>query len=243
MTPMEYRISYASCAGVYHLESEIPCQDKIALCREGDVFCVALADGAGSRASSELGADCVTRCTAELLRRRFDGLWDMGDRLAGYVLDVCVDALAQLGPPLPDLASTLQFFAGYKDGRYIAGHLGDGIQISVRDGEPEVFSTPENGAYQNETFFVTGEDALAHFRVRLGQLDGPGALLLMSDGMADVLYQRSTGIPASACRTIARWLQKGGDEDTVSQALTSNMQEVFSKYSNDDLSLAVIAWE
>lgn len=243
MRRMEYKISRAVCTGRSHLSAGLPCQDKIALCREGNAFCAALADGAGSCSRSDLGAACVTQCAAELLCRRFDELWTMEDSiLAEYLTQACVQALYKQEPPIHELASTLLFFAGHTDGRYLSGHLGDGVQILVRDGRPLVFSPPENGEYQNETFFITAGDAAEHLRLRRGRLEAPGALLLMSDGMAESLYQRSTGEPAPACHTIALWL-RDGDEETISRALESNMRQIFSKHSGDDLSLAVITWD
>lgn len=238
---MEYKVSHAVCTGRHHRAAGLPCQDKIALVRGEGVFCVALADGAGSRTDSDLGADCVTRCTAELLAGEFDRLWALGDELAEYLIETCVHALAQLEPPVYEMACTLLFFAGHEDGRYLSGHLGDGIQIAVKDGAAAVFSPPENGDYQNETFFITSLDAKEHLRIRRGKTEDSGALLLMSDGTAEVLFQRSTGIPAPACITIADWLQEGGSEETISQALASNMREVFIRHCGDDFSLAVIA--
>lgn len=240
---MEYKVSRAVCTGRAHLLSGLPCQDQIALCRGGEGgVSAALADGAGSRAKSDLGAACVTRCAAELLCRRFDGLWAMEDRaLAEALTQACTQALRQQEPPVYELASTLLFFAGHADGRYLAGHLGDGALIWVQNGESRVFSPPENGAYPNETFFITSGGAAEHLRLYRGRLEAPGALLMMSDGMAESLYQRSTGKPAPACAAIARWLQEG-DEETVGRALESNMRRMFSRHSGDDLSLAAVAW-
>lgn len=242
MRRMEYKISLAACAGRSHLSAGRPCQDKVALYRNGCAVCAALADGAGSCASSDLGAACVTQCTSELLCRRFDDLWAMEDGvLAEELIQTCTRVLCQQEPPIYELASTLLFFAGHADGRYLSGHLGDGVQVFVQNGTALVFSPPENGEYQNETFFITADDAAEHLRLHRGRLEDPGALLMMSDGMAESLYQQSTGEPAPACGTIARWLEDG-DEETISQALEFNMRQIFSKRSGDDLGLVVIAW-
>lgn len=239
---MDYKASYATCTGRHHSAAGLPCQDKIALVRGMGTLCAALADGAGSRMDSDLGADCVTRCAAGLLAGEFDRLWALGDDLAGYLTDACIQTLAHLEPPIYEMACTLLFFAGHEDGRYLSGHLGDGLQILVKEGETSVFSPPENGEYQNETFFITALDAPEHLRVRRGRLESEGALLLMSDGMGEALYQHSTGRPAPACATIVGWLQENGDEETISRALESNLREISRGRSGDDLSLAVIAW-
>lgn len=239
---MEYKISLAAYTGRRHQAEGLPCQDKVCLARTEHVFCAALADGAGSRENSELGAACVTEYVAGLLTEGFEDLWTMEpEALAERVTEDCVRALAQLEPPIYELASTLLFFAGHKDGRYLAGHLGDGVQILVDEAGPRVFSPPENGVYQNETFFITAEDAADHLRLKKGTLTGEAALLLMSDGMAESLYQHRTATPASACRTISGWLREG-DEAVISEALRQNMEKIFSAHSGDDLSLIVITW-
>lgn len=237
---MEYKMSHAIWTGRRHQAENIPCQDRTAAERRGPVCCAALADGAGSRSSSDIGAACVTRYAAGLFCQRFEELWEMED-LAGYLAQGCAGALAREEPPIYELASTLLFFAAHEDGRFLSGHLGDGVQILVEDGLLSVFSPPENGTYQNETFFLTGDDAAQHLRTRRGRLEGPGALLMMSDGLAESLYQYASGTPAPACRKVAQWLQDGGEE-AVSQALERNMEQVFSQRTGDDLSLAVVAW-
>ena len=239
---MEYKVSTAVRTGRQHESRGLPCQDRTAVWREDGTVCAALADGAGSRRDSQVGADCVTSHIARLLCREFDGLWEMPEgALARYLTDSCVQALAEQDPPLYELACTLLFFAGQRDGRFLSGHLGDGVALRVTEGSTEVFSPPENGVYQNETYFITAEDAADHLRLRRGTLPPAGAVLLMSDGMAESLYQRTTGAPASACKRMAQWLLEG-EEETVSQALADNMEHIFSQRSGDDLSLVVLAW-
>lgn len=237
---MEYKISLATYTGRHHRAVGLPCQDKVALHRQEGAFCAALADGAGSRENSHIGAACVTDCVSRLLGTRFEDFWAMEPReLADTLTRDCLQALEDLEPPIYELASTLLFFSAHEDGRYLSGHLGDGAQILVEADGSRVFSPPENGAYQNETFFITAEDAVEHLRLRKGTLTQEGCLLLMSDGMAESLYQHSTGTPAGACRTIAAWLREG-EEDIISQALEQNMERIFSSHSGDDLSLIVI---
>ena len=242
---VEYKAVSAWETGRSHLAEDRPCQDRVVHRQDRGVTCVVLADGAGSCPNGQEGADCVTRLLAELLCREFAELWDREeDALRRELLERCLRALEELDRPLPELASTLLFFAGDRQGRYLAGHLGDGIQILVDPERPSarVFSAPENGSYQNETYFTTSEDALEHFRLYRGRLEEAGALLLMSDGMAESLYQRSTGEPARACITMAGWL-RDGEEEIISQALSQNMQRVFAEHSSDDLSLGLVTWE
>ena len=240
---MNFKLSSAVCTGRRHLEAGLPCQDRVFLCRKEGRVCAALADGAGSRENSHLGAACVTRCTAELLCRDFDRLWGLETWTLGRELtEHCLRELARLEPPIDEMASTLLFFAAGEDGRYLAGHLGDGLQVLVPEtGEPRVFSAPENGEYLNETVFLTSTDAAEHLRLYRGTLTAPGALLLMSDGVEGSLLQRSTGVPAPACRILAQWLGRE-DEETMDQILEENLRQVFAAHTGDDLSLIVAAW-
>ena len=239
---MEYKVSWAVRTGALHVSQNLPGQDRIRVCREAGTVCVALADGAGSRENSHLGAECVTNAVSQLLCREFDSLWELAPaQRRVQILEHCLRALECLTPPVYELASTLLFFAADGNGRFLSGHLGDGVQILVDRRGSQVFSPPENGAYQNETYFLTGTDAAEHFRLRQGRLEIPGVLLLMSDGVGESLYQYKTVQPTPACGTIARWLQEG-EAEVITQALEKNMEQAFAAHSADDLSLAVIAW-
>ena len=240
---MEYKVSMAVRTGRRHESRNQPCQDQAAVRRENGTVCAALADGAGSRKDSRMGAACVTRQITELLCREFDGLWEMPEgALKCRLVESCLQAMAEQETPLYDQACTLLFFAGREDGRFLSGHLGDGLQLRVTEQGAEVFSPPENGEYLNETYFITSEDAWEHLRLRRGRLPSAGVVMLMSDGMAESLYQRTTGLPAAACRRMAQWLLDG-EEETVSRALADNMERVFSQRSGDDLSLVMLAWD
>ena len=240
---MEYKVSQAVCAGTRHQAEGLPCQDRTSTERSGDVICCALADGAGSRSSSEVGAACVTRFVSGLFCQAFEALWAMEDgALARRITELCCAALARQAPPIYDLACTLLFCAAHRDGRFLAGHLGDGIMILEQGGQLSVFSPPENGAYRNETFFITGEDASEHLRIRRGVWAQPGTLLMMSDGTAESLYHYATQAPAPACRILAQWLREG-DEETVSAALGENMEQIFSAHTGDDMSLILLNWQ
>ena len=163
---LEYKASMAVRVGLYHEACGMPCQDRVVVYRENGVVCAALADGAGSREYSALGAETVTRHIAKFLCQNFRELQDMAETSAAHwLVDNCTQVLLQLEHPLRELACTLLFFAAQEDGTFLSGHLGDGIQISIKHRVAEVFSLPENGEYQNETYFITGQDAADHLRI------------------------------------------------------------------------------
>lgn len=239
---MRYRISAASYPGAGHQARGEECQDRFHICRESGVICAALADGAGSRSQSGLGAQLVTETVSRLLCREFRRFWTMDkEELAGELLEACRQELAQQEVPLREMACTLLYFAADQTGCYLAGHLGDGVQVLVKGGEARLFSPPENGDQPNETVFVTSGGAREHFRIQKGMLPRRGAMLLMSDGAAQSLYQSATQTPAPACASVAQWLKKD-DEETISRALEENLRTVLSRHTKDDMSLVIVRW-
>lgn len=239
---MIFKASCAAMAGTAHRQTGTPCQDSVRIHRENGILCAALADGAGSRPASHRGSDQATRLVCRLLCTDFDELYAKAPMAAAQdILAQCLAGLNSLPEPMYDLASTLLFFAADDRGRFLSGHLGDGVQILVNQNAAQVFSPPENGEDPAVTWFLTSPDALEHFRITAGVLPDHSALLMMSDGMAAGLYRYDTREPARACATIARWLREE-PEDVVCEALQENMQQLFSHKSADDLSLAVICW-
>lgn len=240
---MEYKVSWAAATGRHHRQDNVPCQDHVTVLRDDEVVCCALADGAGSRNNSHLGAQCVTQTVAHQMIHRFEALWELDHAaLAAEVISSCVQALGRLEPPIYELASTLLFCAAHRDGRFLAGHLGDGVMVLEQSHTLTVFSPPENGEYQNETYFITGPDAQQHLRLRRGTWMEPGTLLLMSDGTADSLYHYADGTPAPACQTLAGWL-RDGEEAVISQAIRDNLEGPFARRTSDDMSLIVLNWQ
>ena len=244
MMGYRYKISGALQTGLSHQAAGEPCQDRITVKREGPVFCCALADGAGSRLHSGLGAEAAVRGAAEMLLGNFDLLWEASqEEAAKTILRAVLMELEALSLPLPQLASTLLICAGDDRGRILTAHLGDGAMIlAPGSGEPWVHSGPENGEARNETWFTTSPEALSHLRISRQQLTEPGTLLLMSDGVENSLLNHRTGLPAPGCAALGRWLREL-PEDVGQQVLKKNLQASCSKYSGDDLSLIGITWD
>lgn len=240
---MKYKASSAVYTGTRHQRDDILCQDCVRINRDLPILACALADGAGSRANSRQGAECVVQTVTELLEQDFDQFYTMkSSEITQIIVQNCYQALSQLEPPIYEMACTLLFCAFHEDGRFLAGHLGDGVMILEQAGELSVFSAPENGEYQNETYFITGTQAEEHLRIQRGNVNTPGTLFLMSDGTADSLYDYATGTPAIACRTLAVWL-RDGEAAVIDQALAKNMEKRLSHHTSDDMSLILVSWQ
>lgn len=194
--------------GKDHISAGVVCQDNVATAAKCGVHAIALSDGGGSRKFSQIGSEFSTRAVCELLVERFDefyatmNLIDAGDpkaeklllRLKLEILDTVLDALrtqVTAERALPDFGCTLQF-AAVKDGRYIVGHVGDGVIAALYQRgltrRVEVLSHPENGDGPNITFFITDHNAKDHLRLSHGECHQLEGILMMSDGPEEVLY-------------------------------------------------------
>jgi hypothetical protein len=207
------------------------------------VLAVAMADGAGSARHAEIGAQCATDVVCELLVSAFDHLWGCrsGDLphqlLAPLLVQLEQSAVAQ-SVHRRELASTLLFVA-VKGRRYIAGNLGDGVVGCERTGQTAVLCYPQRGEYANETFFVTSTQAPQQLEVQLGTTDGMAAFCLMTDGAADILYDRRTQELAPAVQKTWAWLDTSPPA-AVSQALETNLRQFCHPTTGDDCSLAIV---
>jgi serine/threonine protein phosphatase PrpC len=246
--------------GNSHRGNKTPCQDRTFYIEEHGLYVMTLADGAGSKEFSHLGAEIVTQMTARILADSFNEyiqkLEEHGktvleieqnkrfvkesilDRLTKQLEDY---ALANKIPSVKDLASTLLFCVVDYRNRYIIGHIGDGLIgasfLTQEDGYSMVLSEPENGEQSNITFFVTDDKALDHFRIQSGVFTNLEAIYLMSDGVADVFYSSYEGL-SDEIRQFALKYQGIPTKD-FEQTLRTVLETSVATQSDDDLSINV----
>lgn len=244
--------------GRSHLGNNTPCQDRTYFIEENGLYVMTLADGAGSKEYSHLGAEIVTQMTARILADSFNEyiqkLEEFGkssleveqnkrfvresilDRLTKQLEDY---ALANGISSVKELASTLLFCVVDYRNRYIIGHIGDGLIgatfLTQEDAYSMVLSEPENGAESNITFFVTDDKALEHFRIQSGVFSNLEAIYLMSDGVADVFYSSYEGL-SDNIRQFATSYQ-GKATSLYEQGLEQVLKKQVAKESDDDLSI------
>lgn len=241
-----YKIACGRAVGRSHTATVTPCQDYVAARSTQGVGCLALADGAGSRSHSEIGAQEAVKATLRVLNRNFDDLYTLAltdpVKVATRVLEECrrtISKKARLQQLEVDAFACTLMFVAHKDERYLAGHLGDGvIAIETELGIVDILSHPNNGEYANTTFFITEPDAESHFRIYTGVHLAP-AFALMSDGTAESLYLRATRRPAGALLKLFQWtreLSKAKAEDM----LASNLAQVFGARTTDDCSIGIL---
>jgi serine/threonine protein phosphatase PrpC len=236
--------SRAAVIGRSHEEANLPCQDATAILQEGGVFAAALADGAGSRRYSKEGAESAAASACKLLAQAFDDFWngepaDVQRRVLDRVTEGLAAEAKRLAVEPGELASTLLFVA-VRDDRFLAGHLGDGVIGHRRGGRMGILSHPRQGEFANETVFTTSKEAARSLALYRGKLAEPDAMfILMSDGSAEVLYDRRDKSLAPAAQTMWRWLESS-PAPAVSEALERNMRETFRARTRDDCSLVLL---
>lgn len=209
----------------------------------------ALADGAGSRARSELGAEAAVRATLRLLVAQFEALYEQVSAHPAEACKVILETLLnelqkaaqQHGCEIADLASTLLFVA-HKGDRFFAGHLGDGVIALVNAiGEVSTLSGPDNGEFANTTVFVTDRSACEKMRLYHGEYSQPPiGYALMSDGTAESLYDKRTQAPAAAIAKLLTWNSELSRVE-MHAILGANMEQAFSRKTADDCSLALLS--
>lgn len=246
MGPSVIRIAGARQVGRSHRSTLTPCQDQVIVRSIDGAACIALADGAGSKSRSETGAKLACKYTVSIVLEKFDFLYEQiqsnPEVAVETMLTPIVAALHRYirrkKETIDCLASTLLFVA-YKDGRYIAGHVGDGA-IGIRvNGVVSTLSTPENGEYANTTYFLTDDGAARHFRVYSGEASPGFGAIVMSDGTAESLFDRSANRLGVAADRMMDWSDRLPTKK-MSKVLNLNLEQVFSKKSADDCSIAVM---
>ncbi|MBN8462845.1 MAG: protein phosphatase 2C domain-containing protein [Dechloromonas sp.] len=239
-------VAGGKCVGRGHAGIATPCQDAYATKVLGSVGCVALADGAGSRKHSDRGAQVCVDAVSGFVAKQFDTLVRLSESrpaaVREMILQCAVVALRRYVRRkkygIEDLACTL-LFAAFKDGHVLAGHLGDGVIGVLNGAEVRVLSLPENGEYANSTFFVTDKGASSHLRIYQFEVSGSVGLMLMSDGTAESLFNRSTKDLAPAVTTIFSWARKLPAKE-LSAVLTQNLEQIFRAKTSDDCSVAIL---
>jgi serine/threonine protein phosphatase PrpC len=238
------KIAYAKIIGRSHIESNTVCQDSISISYRREVSCVSLSDGAGSCKHSDIGSKLTSKILCKAFSSKFDILFKLEDReSAQYLIDQIITALDSKGISLQcdisQLSATAMFVA-IKNDTYIAGHIGDGVIGILHSNNLSVLSQPENGEFSNSTFFVTGNNAASHLRIYRGTIQSGDGFVLMSDGTAESLYDKQMQQLSVGCSTLFQWFFKT-TEKKMNKILQSNLENLISKKTTDDCSIAIVS--
>ena len=239
-----WHIQTASVTGRSHRRTGAPMQDRTCVRTEYDVTAAVLADGAGSAACSQEGAEAVVQAISRYLCENFDDLYQAKTplELRRNILvqaRAAVEKRAQaLGVPVRELACTL-LAAAMKEDRYLLVHLGDGVIAYRKAGAVKVASHPWNGEFANSTVFVTSPNALRHCRVFRGEQAELEGFCLMSDGCEAALYNKRKQRMAPLLEILFQQTQLL-ESGTAGEILEAVMGGVISRCSQDDCSLILL---
>ena len=238
---MRIRSIHYSQVGRGHIETGQACQDFSKTYQDKSVSIMVIADGAGSQVHSAQGARIAVEQTIRYFRKQpFDGLDD--EAICEKVIQAIQDRIItskEFSGQLRQYASTLLFCVlDKKNGRYLIGHLGDGMVVSHQRGRLAVASYPENGEYANMTYFTTTKEASKHLRLQRGNWQKQMGFMLMTDGAANSLYQVKTKQLAPAITTLFDWLQNNA-QARVKQALQQALAQQISQKTKDDCTIAM----
>ena len=247
--------------GKDHIDAGVVCQDNVAAASANGVHAIALSDGGGSRKFSQIGSEYSTKAVTALLVEKFDDFYARMERIrAGgkeaasrllalrlEILDAVLCALREqvtAERTLLDFGCTLQF-AAVKDGRYFAGHVGDGVMAALYQRglarRVEVLSHPENGEGPNVTFFVTDHNAKDHLRLVHGECRQLEGILMMSDGPEELLYSAANGMHQNTQKLFDNFAGVGAVQ--YRDNLEHFLNRTVARHSFDDLSLNLLYLE
>jgi Protein phosphatase 2C len=154
----------ASVIGPYHVQQSIPCQDACAFeVLPSGLSIIAVADGAGSAARSEMGAKIAVERAVQSLKETMDK--DGQDVNLEIAIKHAVSSVrkaleikaSECQWELRDLACTIIVVALMRDSVAVA-HIGDGAVVAKTCLGLKLLSGPEISEYANETSFLTNKD-------------------------------------------------------------------------------------
>ena len=239
-------VSGSCVTGLSHLKKKIPCHDRILTKTSNGTTVIALADGAGSYLKPELGAETVNSYVCDYIVRNFSALYSKSnEEIAKELLigmrEKLIDKAKSLELNVKDLSSTI-LFVGVNNGRYLAGHIGDGMIGYYERNKALPLSYPDN---DNEyTIFPMNKGVLKRFRIYKNDLNKINGFILMSDGTYDSLYNPKTKQLTDANNTMLEWMQDQNYSDIkVESEIENTIREFFLKNSvnGDDCSVNILA--
>lgn len=232
--------------GISHKQSDLVCQDRTYVMENEIISVIALADGAGSYAHSEEGAELITYEISKFMLENYSLLFNDENNIIEIIKNQIIDRLTEYAQEknyeLDDLSSTLLLVAIDKINKtFITIHIGDGVIGVNRKSELLLLSDSQNGDSPNMTFMTTSENLERYLRVQKAELESDiNGFVLLSDGGAHVLFDHQ-----------AKMFTKNAHK-IVDHAISGRMTlELLDSFTNeylvqkckvfDDCSIAILA--
>lgn len=246
-----WKVSSTSVCGSSHEKLGTPCQDaSFWSVQENDMLFAAVADGAGSAAHSDIGAQIASQTAVETLKSEPD-LENRLRKNARTYKTVLTNALKSAlravkkeaktqGVKPRELASTLIVIIATPN-IVATAQIGDGAAvIQTQNNELIALTTPDNGEYVNQTTFLISPKAIRTAQLHIWH-GTPTHIALFSDGLQMLALQMPFGKPHGPFFSpLFAFISKAGE--TAQEQLTSFLQSPRVKErTDDDLTLLLAA--
>ena len=247
-----WRAVGVSLRGSSHVKTDQPCQDVHAFALlPRETLVAAVADGAGTAALAEVGAELAVKAAVETLRERLekDPLTDAPEEawrtLLHEAMRAALEAVereaATRGTPGRDFACTLGVAVARPD-MVAAVQVGDGSVVGA-DGDGAVFSIlrPVSGEYLNETTFLISPGALEQiqFARHTGKIS---RLAMLTDGLQMLALKVADGTPhAPFFEPLFRFIAAAEDEEKGRASLAAFLASDRVQAKADDDSGAAVS--
>jgi len=233
-----------SVAGRSHDRTGAPCQDASRYFDSPNIAIAVVADGAGSRPHSQLGAQIAADTALQWLQclSVADILGCDEHHVTRVIHDAVrsqvVEAAHEAGHAPDDYACTLGFVIAC-DKRFIAANLGDGLIFGVANQQIDLLTTQDRGEFANVTWFLTSPGSQARWSIRSGDAEAYSGFVLCTDGVGDTLWHRATGRFAPALSQIVGWFSQTSALE-VRDTIDNTFLPMARQRTTDDCTIALI---
>lgn len=247
MTGYWQALSVSVC-GTSHEKSGKPCQDANCFrIFENDILIAAIADGAGSAALADIGAQTAAEAAVEFISQNLDRDnqdWEslLTEALRSAKATVEQAAIEYQAKPR-DLATTLIVTVTTPE-LIAAIQVGDGA-IVVEDTPNHVFALtiPQFGEYLNEATFITSPDAIETAQTQIYR-NPITNLAIFSDGLQMLALKIPEGTPhAPFFEPLFRFVSEVEDREMAKIQLENFLRSPrVQERTDDDLTLLLATW-
>ena len=173
-----------SVRGTSHVATNLECQDVCRVCRVGEFLVLVCADGAGSATHAALGATTACDSITQSAQRILSGGGELTETMLyawAAVAHTDIEEKAKSASVSPrELACTL-LVAVLGPTASAFAQIGDGVIVTGDADQYTHVFWPDNGEYQNTTYFLSESSYAEHLRVAIQPAATEVAIL--SDGL------------------------------------------------------------
>ena len=239
-----FNIAAAAVQGPGHIREGKPCDDRFSWQADAGRICAVVCDGAGSARLGRVGADVASRLlSSSVLRAMCEA--DLSIESARVAILAAIEDLRgellsrHAGASISDFHATV-VGAIWDKAAGILFHIGDGVAAALSDpmgqGEPDLWtdaqiSEPENGQYQDQTYFFTMDP----IRLRMLSSSQPIAIVLMTDGGSSIAYTDNIRkLEGGFFGPIAKYWARDADSAKMAEQLAKVMRTAEADEKSDD---------